>query len=72
MTRIEQAIKALEELPETQQEEVADLILTYVANNDTAPSALTDEQWAEVRRRQARGFKPADPARLDQIIDRLK
>lgn len=72
MTRIEQAIKALEELPEAQQDEVADLILMYVANSDAAPSALTEEQWAEVRRRQARGFRPADPARLDQIIERLK
>jgi hypothetical protein len=55
MTRIELAIKALEDLPEDQRELVADLVLKVIANaTGTAGSALTDEQWAEIDRRRAR------------------
>ncbi len=73
MTRTELAIKALEELPEDRREEIADLILDLIANETpTGGTVLTDEQMAEVRRRQARGFKPGDPKRIDQLIERLK
>jgi hypothetical protein len=73
MTRIELAIKALEELPEDRREQMADLILDIIANETpTGGSVLTPEQMAEVHRRQERGFKPGDPKRIDQLIERLK
>jgi hypothetical protein len=73
MTRIELAIKALEELPEDRREEIADLILDLVASETkVSGSALTADQSAELRRRQARGFRPGDPNRIDQLIERLK
>lgn len=72
MTKIELAIKALEEVPADRLDEVADLILTIVANMSATHSTLTEEQLAEVRRRQERGFQPGDPKRIDQIIERLK
>jgi hypothetical protein len=73
MTRTELAIKALEELPEDRREEIADLILDIIANETpTGGSVLTEEQMMEVRRRQERGFKPGDPKRIDQLIERLK
>ena len=71
MTKIELAIKALEEVPEDRLDAVADLILTIVANTSAAQSALTDEQWAEVERRRAEGFEPADPHYFDKLIARL-
>ncbi|MBC7768344.1 MAG: hypothetical protein H7124_06115 [Phycisphaerales bacterium] len=71
MTKIELAIKALEEVPEDRRDEVADLILTIVANTTATESSLTEEQWAEVRRRQERGFEPADPDHFDKLIARL-
>ncbi|MCC6788162.1 MAG: hypothetical protein IT547_10010 [Hyphomonadaceae bacterium] len=71
MTRIELAIKALEELPEHRREEIADVILDVIATYGD-DSALTEEQWAEVRRRQVRGFKQGDPKRIDQLLERLK
>jgi hypothetical protein len=72
MTKIELAIKALEEVPGDRLDEVADLILTIVANMTATRSALTEEQVAEVRRRQERGFQPGDPKRIDHLIERLK
>lgn len=71
MTKIERAIKALEEVPEDRPEEVADLILTIVANTTATGTALTDEQWADVRRHEAEGFEPADPDHFDKLIARL-
>jgi len=71
MTKIELAIKALEDLPEDRRDEIAELILDLVAS-ETADSVLTDAQIAEVRRRQERGFIPGDPSRIDQLIERLK
>lgn len=71
MTRIELAIKALEELPEHRREEIADVILDVIATYGD-DSALTEEQWAEVCRRQVRGFKQGDPKRIDQLLERLK
>ncbi len=70
MTKL--AIKALEEVPGDRLEEVANLILTIVANMTATRSTLTEEQLAEVRRRQERGFQPGDPKRIDQLIERLK
>ena len=71
MTKIELAIKALEEVPEDRRDEVADLILAIVATTTAKNSALTDEQWAEVKRREAEGFEPADPDHFDKLIARL-
>ena len=71
MTKIELAIKALDEVPEDRREEVADLILTIVANAKATGSVLTEEQRAEVRRRQAEGFEPGDPDHIDKLIARL-
>jgi hypothetical protein len=74
MTKIELAIKALEELPPEQREEVAEMVLeltnAVAARRDG--SALTDEQWAEVQRRRSRGFRPGDPERINQLLARLK
>jgi hypothetical protein len=72
MTRIELAIKALEDLPEDRREEIADLVLDVIATHHGGGSALTEEQWAEIDRRRARGFRPADPKRIDRLIERLK
>lgn len=71
MTKIELAIKALEELPEDRREEIAEIVLSVVATHARTASALTEEQWAEVERRQARGFEPADPDHFDRLIARL-
>lgn len=71
MTRIERAIKALEELPEHRREEIADIVLNIIATHADTKSALTDEQWAEVDRRRAEGFEPADPDHFDKLITRL-
>jgi hypothetical protein len=71
MTKIELAIKALEEVPADRRDEVADLILTIVANTTATGTALTEEQWTEVRRREAEGFEPADPEHFDKLIARL-
>jgi len=70
MTRTELAIKALEELPEDRREEIADLILGVIATY-SGDSALTEDQWAEVRRREAEGFEPADPDHFDKLIARI-
>lgn len=70
MTRIELAIKALEALPEDRREEIADIVLDVVASY-SADSALTEEQWAEVRRRDGENFEPADPDHFDKLIARL-
>jgi len=74
MTRIEQAIKALEELPEDRRDLIADVVLELVSNATGAGngSALTEAQWAEIDRRRARGFRPGDAGRIDQLIERLK
>lgn len=72
MTKIELAIKALEELPEDRRELVADIVLDVIATHHGGESALTEEQWAEIDRRRARGFRPGDPARVDRLIERLK
>jgi hypothetical protein len=72
MTRIELAIKALEELPEDQRDMVADLVLDIVANAKRPEnSALTDEQWAEVQRRRDEPFEPADSDHFEKLIARL-
>jgi hypothetical protein len=73
MTKIERAIKALEELPPEQQEEIAEMVLELAgAVTPQRVSVLTDEQWAEVQRRRARGFQPGDPERINQLLARLK
>ncbi|MGD9968099.1 MAG: hypothetical protein AB7T59_16390 [Hyphomonadaceae bacterium] len=71
MTRIELAIKALEDLPADRREEIVDFILNLVAA-ETQGITLTDEQAVEVRKRQARGFRAGDASRIDQLIERLK
>jgi hypothetical protein len=71
MTKIEVAIKALEEVPEDRLDEAAELILTIVANLTATRTSLTEEQWAEIRRREAEGFEPADPDHFDKLIARL-
>jgi hypothetical protein len=71
MTKIELAIKALEELPEDRREEIADIVLDVVATHARTGSALTEEQWAEIDRRRAEGFEPADPDHFDKLIARL-
>jgi len=71
MTKIELAIKALEEVPEHRLDEVADLILTIVANATATGTVLTEEQWADLRQREAEGFDPADPDHFDKLLARL-
>lgn len=70
MTKVELAIKALEELPADRRDEVADLILDVIATYG-AKSALTEDQWQEVRRRDQEDFEPADPDHFDKLIARL-
>lgn len=74
MTRIERAIKALQELPEDQRDLIADVVLELVAGatGKAGGSALTDAQWAEIDRRRARGFRPGDASRIDALTERLK
>lgn len=73
MTKIERAIKALEELPLERSEEIADMVLELAEAIAGAPgeSALTEDQLAEVRRRRASGFKPGDASRIDRLLQRL-
>jgi len=71
MTRIELAIKALEELPEDQRDMVADLVLDLVANAKWPKDSVTEEQWAEVQQRRDEPFEPADPDHFDKLINRL-
>ena len=52
MTRIELAIKALEELPEDRREVIADIVLDVIATH-SGGTALTEGQWAEIDRRRA-------------------
>ena len=72
MGKIERAIKALEALPPERSEEIADIVLELAAAVSAKGSALTDEQRAEVRRRRASGFQPADPLAIDRLLESLK
>ncbi|MES1200146.1 MAG: hypothetical protein ABUS57_01700 [Pseudomonadota bacterium] len=71
MTKIERAIKALEELPPERSEEIADIVLELAAAVTTSGSVLSEEQRAEVRRRRASGFEPADPSEIDRLLASL-
>ena len=52
MTKLlDKAIAKVKELPEERQDEVAELVINYVATNDVAP--LTPEQIDGVKRTQA-------------------
>jgi putative addiction module component (TIGR02574 family) len=70
MTKLERAIKALDELPADRREEIVDILLQIIAQ-DTGASTLTEEQWAEIDRRRAEGFEPADPDHFDKLLARL-
>ncbi|MEJ0060945.1 MAG: hypothetical protein WDM79_15800 [Terricaulis sp.] len=73
MTKMELAIEALEALPESSREEIAEMVLELAAavSNASGRSALTEEQLAEVRRRRESGFQPGDASRIDRLLARL-
>lgn len=71
MTKVERAIRALEELPPHRGEEIAEIVLELAAVAADSDSALSDEQLAEVRRRRADGFRRGDASRIDQLLKRL-
>jgi hypothetical protein len=71
MTKIERAIRALEELPPSRSEEIAEIVLELAAAITEGGSALSEEQRAEVRRRRAAGFQAADPSEIDRLLASL-
>jgi LmbE family N-acetylglucosaminyl deacetylase len=71
MTKMELAIEALEALPAERREEIAEIVLELAEAARATESALTQEQWMEVESRLARGFRPADPDRIRQILARF-
>jgi thymidine phosphorylase len=73
VTKFDQAIEALSTLPEAQREELAEVVLELAAAmTRTTDVELTPEQWAEVERRLERGFRLAEPGRLDEILARYE
>ena len=67
MNKIDEAWKALKELPPEEQERLADAILDYAWQ--TSDVQLTDEQVAEVRRRLE--DKNAETIPLEELRARL-
>lgn len=73
MTKLERAIEALETLPADRQEELMDSIIREAeALSSGADSALTEEDWAEIDRRLARGFRPAEPDAIAKLKARFE
>ena len=53
MTKLlEEAIEKARRLPESRQDDAAEILLTVVAQSDADAPQLTDEQAAEVQRRR--------------------
>ncbi len=69
MTKTDAAIEALRSLPAARREEVAELVLE-LTRAVSSPTALTEEQLAEVRHRRAT-FVKGDPTRIDALLARL-
>lgn len=73
MTKLERTIQALEALPAERQEELMDSIIREAeALSGGAEGALTEEDWAEIDRRRARGFRPAEPDALAKLKARFE
>jgi hypothetical protein len=66
----EQAIEALEALPEAERERVASIILDLAAASH-ALVVLTEEDLAIAEMRSGAAFRAADPARLKALLASL-
>ena len=63
-TKIEMAIEAVRTLPPYQQEELANTISAYVALQTNYADLISEEDRAEIARRFAEPFDPADDAEI--------
>jgi len=72
MTDIEEVVKALEALPEDRCEEITERVIVLITNAalPDGESCLMEERQAVVDERIARGFRSADPARLEALFSR--
>lgn len=67
--RLQEAIKRVQELPEPRQDEIADMLLD-LAGRDRTGATLSEEQWAEIRRRLAEPRDYAPDADVDAFLRR--
>ena len=67
--RLREAMKRVEALPDARQDEIADLLLD-LTGRDGASVALSEEQWAEIRRRMAEPREYASDAEVEAFFRR--
>ncbi len=67
--RLKEAVKRVEALPDSRQDEIADL-LNELASRDSAQIALSDAQWAEIRSRMKEPRDYASDAEVEAYFKR--
>lgn len=68
--RLDEAVARLRALPEDVQQEAADMLLDFVAE-DSERSKMSAEQREEIRRRMAAPPEYATDAEVAEVFDRL-
>ncbi len=69
--RLAQAISQLRSLPEARQNEIAEILLD-IAKGDLSQLSLTQEQWAEIRRRMEEPRRYASDAEVEEFLRERK
>ncbi len=67
--RLNEAVKRVEALPDSRQDEIADL-LNELAAGDAVQVALSEDQWAEIRRRMKEPRDYASDAEVEAYFKR--
>lgn len=72
MTKVEQAIRALQALPPDEAEEVAVRLIYLLEEGGQDQFGLDAEQWAEVEARLERGVKVAPADAITRLKDSFR
>ena len=67
--RLKEAVARVEALPDARQDEIADL-LNELAARDATQATLSDDQWAEIRRRMKEPREYASDAEVEAYFKR--